>query len=782
MKIRLNPFLAASIICMPLAGPSVHGATVNKDAAGTDLSAAASWTGGVAPTSADKAAWINTSITGALTVSSPVNWAQLEFTSTLAADTTLSGSDITLSSIATEGSGSSTYPLLNSANRLVTINNNILFNSDGRRHTISSNAGTLTLAGNISANGSLWLRGSSANSVASGNISGVTQLTKVDPGTWALTQANTIGSVKISAGGFLLGNDGALGSGTMTIDNGTTAASATLGVVTGTGARTLTNNFTIGGLTGNTLAVNTANGNITLNGNITEGTTYTGMKLTKSGANTLTLAGSGSNFSGGTTVTTTSDVVGLIVGHNNALGTGSVLLNGGNTFAGTLSLNSGITLANSITLKPSTNRAVIAMGDSSSLTTGTLIVDGSASSNQAVITSGAISAGTVVTVSQNISHTGANANQLSLRGGNSFGKVSGNISYGSGTIAILDSASWELSGANTYGILNINNAGATVYCGAANTLSSSGVVQDGSVSGTLKLSNLAGTTAFDQTIAALNQTVKVTTSVGTPTLTLSKDSGSYTSSGAISGSVSLTKAGGFTQTLTSINTYTGSTTIKAGTLKLETAGSIDNSTIITVGDAGSSVAVLDVTAKTTAFTVGTAQTLGGIGKLDATGKNVIVNGNLAPGNSAGLLSVSTVNAADGLAFGSTGALNLEMTRGVAPSAGTNYDQLGLTGGLTIAPGADLNLTALGSGSWMQNDIYFLIANDGADAITGTFSGIAEGSTVTFDSQQFKATYLADSIGNSFSGGNDFALRVVPEPSVILLGVMGSLALLRRRRA
>ncbi|MDP3849271.1 MAG: autotransporter-associated beta strand repeat-containing protein [Luteolibacter sp.] len=254
--------------------------------------------------------------------------------------------------------------------------------------------------------------------------------------------------------------------------------------------------------------------------------------------------------------------------------------------------------------------------------------------------------------------------------------------------------------------------------------------------------------------------------------------GSVDFSGTLTGASGVTKEGLGTVAFSSAKGYTGPTTIKAGTLKLTGGGSLASNSIV-IGDTGSSGAILDATTVTGSdFTVGSTQTVIGIGTLDATGKNVSVAGSIAPGNSAGLLSVSTTS----LQFGATSALSLELTKGVTPAAGSNYDQLGLTGGITINTSAALNLTALGSGSWTLNDIFFLINNDGADAISGTFSGYAEGGTFTFDSQKFKITYLADYDTTSFTGGNDLALQVIPEPAAAgLLGSLGMLALLRRRR-
>ena len=105
--------------------------------------------------------------------------------------------------------------------------------------------------------------------------------------------------------------------------------------------------------------------------------------------------------------------------------------------------------------------------------------------------------------------------------------------------------------------------------------------------------------------------------------------------GVIGGNVALTKAGepGTVLYLTNVNTYVGDTTIAAGTLALSASGSLVGSSNIVVA-AG---ATFDVSAKTTGFTLGTAQTLRGNGMVSG---SVIANGTVAPGASIGTLTLS----------------------------------------------------------------------------------------------------------------------------------------------
>ena len=85
------------------------------------------------------------------------------------------------------------------------------------------------------------------------------------------------------------------------------------------------------------------------------------------------------------------------------------------------------------------------------------------------------------------------------------------------------------------------------------------------------------------------------------------------------------------------------------------------------------------------------------------------------------------------------------------------------------------------------DALFLINNDGLDAVTGTFAGMAEGATVplTFNANtyNFTITYQAEYFGSNVGPvGNDVAL-VMPVPEPTSLGLLGlaALTLLGRRR-
>jgi len=215
---------------------------------------------------------------------------------------------------------------------------------------------------------------------------------------------------------------------------------------------------------------------------------------------------------------------------------------------------------------------------------------------------------------------------------------------------------------------------------------------------------------------------------------------------------SLVKTGAGTLDLQGANTYTGSTTISAGTLLIN----------------GSS---------TSAVAVNNTGTLGGSGTISQT---VTVNqgGVLAPGS--GGLSGRTLNTGN-LSFAATDAT---LALAISGSGAGDYSQLNVTGGVSLDGNGVIELT-LQSFTPEAGDIFFVIRNDGSDLISGTFLGLAQGSTFEAAGQLWQISYQADFATGQFTGGNDLALMAavaaVPEPQTWLLLGSSALALCLYRR-
>ena len=232
----------------------------------------------------------------------------------------------------------------------------------------------------------------------------------------------------------------------------------------------------------------------------------------------------------------------------------------------------------------------------------------------------------------------------------------------------------------------------------------------------------------------------------------------------------LTKTGNGSLTLTAANTYQGDTTIKAGTLKLLSGGSLASTGII-VGDTGSSGAILDAIASS--LVIASGQTVSGIGTIKGS-TTIQAGGTISPGNSPGILT----NLGN-ISLDPSSTFQAELNGVIA---GTGYDQLKVTGASSIATLAGVLSVTTGF-SPTNGNLFFLINNDGSSAISGVFSnGPVNGNTYTFGgSQQYAISYFGDSSTTSFTGGNDVVLKAVPEPGAALLGGLGGLFLLRRRR-
>jgi autotransporter-associated beta strand protein len=219
--------------------------------------------------------------------------------------------------------------------------------------------------------------------------------------------------------------------------------------------------------------------------------------------------------------------------------------------------------------------------------------------------------------------------------------------------------------------------------------------------------------------------------------------------------------------------WNGGNVVKTGAGRLEISGVQQYSGTTTVS--GGSLILNGNISSSSLTTVQTGATLSGSGTVGSL--TVDSGGSVNPGNSPGILNV------DG-DYSQAGALTIEIN-GLA--AGTQHDQVNvdltsgdLDGSVTLSGSL---VAAFGGGSYANGNLLFILLNDGSDAIGGSFSGLAQNDIVAnYGGFDWRISYSADSVGNSFTGGNDIALMAVPEPGAALLGGLGMLALLRRRRA
>jgi autotransporter-associated beta strand protein len=257
-----------------------------------------------------------------------------------------------------------------------------------------------------------------------------------------------------------------------------------------------------------------------------------------------------------------------------------------------------------------------------------------------------------------------------------------------------------------------------------------------------------------QTTTSLNGlsgagTIDNNAGVGTYALSVGNNDQTSTFGGVIqntTGTLDLTKTGTGTLTLSNTSTYTGATNVSAGTLVVN--GNISTS-ITTVASGG---------------------TLGGSGTVGAL--TVLNGGTHAPGTSPSIQNTGN--------YSNAGTLGIEID---GSAVGTGYDQVNVTG--TVALSGLLSITM--GYTPAVNELFFILANNDSDPIAGTLFSNApiDGNTYTLGGQQFQISYFGNQTSpgvGTFTGGNDVVLMAIPEPNVAaLLGSLGILALLRRRR-
>ncbi len=134
---------------------------------------------------------------------------------------------------------------------------------------------------------------------------------------------------------------------------------------------------------------------------------------------------------------------------------------------------------------------------------------------------------------------------------------------------------------------------------------------------------------------------------------------------------------------------------------------------------------------------------------------------LAPGGSGRVLPVTAgvEVMASALWFGDGATLALSIG-GTAPDAG--YQRLGVAGGIDLT-GASLVLE--GSYTPAVGDTFVVVDNDGADAVSGTFTALPEGTSIP----NVLGSSLSARIAYAGGTGNDVVLTVFdPDPMAVLL--------------
>ena len=500
--------------------------------------------------------------------------------------------------------------------------------------------------------------------------------------------------------------------------------------------------------------------------------------ITKTGAGTLTLSGV-NTYIGTTTLTGGT----LSVSNNNQLGRTT-------STPSSLSFNGG-TLEVTGTAFTSTNRAIAFGANGGTIkvadAANSLSLSGARTGSGRLTKSGA---GTLVLTVSNTSFTGDTylvGGTLSVSNNNQLGQTSGNppdLYFNGGTLRVTGTSmtnlgnrvvNWQDGGggfeivasANSFtvgsalsgtGGLTKSGAGTLVLSGSnsysGNTTVSVGTLRAGAAGGlssasahTIGATGTIDLAGFSATIGSLagsaGAVVTNSATSGTARLTAGGNNGSTTYAGVLrNGSratTALTKTGSGTLTLTGANTYTGGTTVAAGTLRIGaggTSGSITGNVSINAGgtlafDRSDNISFtgisgqgdlcqqgvgrLTLTGDNSAFiggttvaagrlSIGAGSVLGGAvtvragAVLEGTGSvlgavTVDDDGILAPGNSPGTLTVGA------LVLNNASRLQFELDQPNTVTDGIN-DRIDVTGSLALDGILDIDAQAnFGAGSY-----------------------------------------------------------------------------------
>lgn len=688
---------------------------------GTWDSSATNWAS-FNPTSASHSGALFTGVGGTITLSVAQDVGALAFTTTTAAPYTLTGSGLTLdngASVVHVALNASTASTADAINVPVTLNSNTQFDNT------SATAVILNISGVISGTGSLAV--GSANETV--NLSGVNTYsggTSVSNGTLELSGANTFSAGTTVTGGILeFNNAAALGTGSLSISGGTIQA-ATGGLALNANNETWSGNFSVDPVTGSIFAVDTAGDTVNLPNNVT---------VSFSGGLTNSVFQLNGNIVGsGRTLTLQSQTGNTYFLNGNNSGLSQITLNTALAELGAANSGSGVLAfqGGADSISSAVNNLVVS-GTNYTFNTGTAISFVGTNSLD-------LGTGTVALSQATTLNMGAGASTLSI----------GGVISGANAFTTTGSGSLVLYGASTYTGLTTIGSGTTIQLGNGGTtgkLLATGTITDngtfaldrsntvtqgtdfgalgtGALNGTGGLLVEGGTSSTPAaSILAVQNYYSGTTTInpyntlqlgatgsggsgagtiansasivdnGSLVVNLNAAANANATLQAISGTGTLTQQGNGTTTLVGgagvDNSFTGITTISAGTLQLGnggTYGSIGTSASVNnngslVSDLSSSSSINQISGSGSFSQIGTG--------LVTFAQNNSFSGTTTIGTGSGGLQLGT-----GVGGSTTGSLNplstitdnstLFVNRSNNAVQGTDFGLIGGTGGFTQA--------------------------------------------------------------------------------------------------
>ncbi len=581
----------------------------------------------------------------------------------------------------------------------------------GTRAVTSVTGTTIIFDGTISENGGSF--GFTKSGVGAATLNGTNTFT----GALSVNQGTlTVNSIADAGGSSALGAGSVINLG-----SGTTAA----GVLTYTGA---------GGSTNRTVNLAaTTTGAATINNNGTGPLVFTGI-FTNAGTGAKNLTLGGTNANGNQIQSVLSDGGGtLSLIKNNA---GTWQLTAVNTFSGNASVNQGVLSVSSIADSGVASAlgagSVINLGSAAQI--GTLVYTGTGDSTNRLVSLASTSTGGGTITSSgtgalvftgSFSNSGSAAKTFTLNGSNTganeFQPVLTDSSGGALSFVKTGAGAWILSGASSYTgaasvnqgtltIISISDSGVSSAAGAGSVINlgsgttAAGILTyTGTGGSTNRTLNLAATTTGGATINSSGSGALIFTGVlsnagtGSKTLTLG---GSYAGGNAIqsiisdgSGILALTKADAGTWTLFGTNTYSGGTTLNAGTLAVNNTSAIGTGTLTITGGTLDNTSGSSLTLSTgNAVALNGSFSFGGSSNLNLGGGAVVI-GNIN--------STVTLNGNSTLTMGELQWNSINGTRVLTVNQGSGSGGALVLGGFQLNTNADTaarNRTINGTGN------------------------------------------------------------------------------------
>jgi fibronectin-binding autotransporter adhesin len=590
--------------------------------------------------------------------------------------------------------------------------------------TIAANTGNITIGGAISGAGGLTKNGSNKVTLTAANT--YTGDTTINTGTLQIGDGSTSGSLSSSSA---ITNNADLvfnRSNDLTVSN-TIGGTGNL-TQNGSGTLTLSGSSNYTGTTtisAGTIQIDHANalgsgGNITFSGG---GLKY-GTGITQDLSSRIKNSGSAILVdTNGESVTWGTNLASTNTGGLTKNGTGTLRINVQSAYSGATAINGGTLQIHNTAGSTAWNPGVIAINNASTLEfTGTLQTIFQDAADTITFDSGGggsmIMTKNLIWRNSYIVTTGGALNTISGTHFNNQGGTGYDIYYdtavGSGAVALEVSSDNQL-GIRKYGL------GTLVLTNSANTMGDSTVIN----AGTLEIGGAGRLQSGSYSYSITNSGAFSYNSTANQTL-----------SGVISGAGALTKSNSSTLTLSGNNTYSGTTTISAGTIEIGAAGRLgagsyaqnisNNGTLIYSGTNDQTLS--GILSGTGALTKNAASTLTLSGDNTYSGATTINAGTLEIGNG---LTAGSLNAASAITV--NGALAFNRSDDITQGTHFSTAAIGGTGSIVQNGSGTLTLNAANtySGGTTLNTGTLVIGNTAA-AGTGTITQTDATSVLKFD--------------------------------------------------